>query len=143
MKNGGFHYAAELMENGSDGYVHQSCIDDLGSVRRANRRDATLMRNKASGKAGGKAGAGRAGGELKRQGRGGGGGRRGGGGGLGGLFGGRFPPRVSSRNPRRALAQSARAAGSLERLDPVGDGGPSGKSGAMPTHPQPFDIIAG
>lgn len=40
LKNGGFHYAAELMAHGSDSYDHRSCMDDIGSVRRANRLDA-------------------------------------------------------------------------------------------------------
>ena len=34
LKNGGFHYAAKMMIDGADSYVHKDCTADLGSLRR-------------------------------------------------------------------------------------------------------------
>lgn len=42
LKNGGFHYATELMQRGANEYNHQRCTADMGSVSRAKRRDTKL-----------------------------------------------------------------------------------------------------
>ena len=44
LKHGGFHYAAEIMGKGAEEYVHDDCVADASSVKKARIRDERAAR---------------------------------------------------------------------------------------------------
>ena len=113
LKNGGFHYAAKMMIDGADSYVHKDCTADLGSVRRKKSQDEKLA--KQAERAAARQPAGRRNGKAKGNG---GGGRGGGGGGGGGGRGGK-----GMRAGRLGGVSRGKAAETASLLD--GEGGSS------------------